>query len=127
MRRNCVERSGLAGRFGAARRPMALAHHYSGACRRLKPRDARFELANATAGAGPKAKRNEADNRKCQHHHHRKRDEPFHVRFPRPARRASGRRERDAIRTGRDRGSCYAVAGMAGPDYRSQCLITAAP
>jgi hypothetical protein len=84
MRRSCVGRSGLASRFGATRRPAALAHHYSGACRRLKPRDARFELANAAAGAGPKAKRNEAYNRKCQHHQHRKRDEPFQVASPGP-------------------------------------------
>jgi hypothetical protein len=63
---------------------MARAHHCTGACRRLKPRDARFELANAAAGAGPKAKRNEADDRKCQRQQHRKRDEPFQVASPGP-------------------------------------------
>ena len=55
----------------------------STACR-LKLREARFKHAKATAGADPKAKRNEADNRKCQHHQHGKRDEGFQDRFPGP-------------------------------------------
>jgi hypothetical protein len=63
---------------------MALARHCGGASRGLKPRDARFEQANAAARTGPKAKSNEAYNRKCQHHQHRKRDESFQVASPGP-------------------------------------------
>jgi hypothetical protein len=57
---------------------------HSAATCRLEPRQACLDRTNATAGACPKAKRNEADNRKSQHHQHGKRDEPFHVRFPGP-------------------------------------------
>jgi hypothetical protein len=74
---------------------------------RLKLRKARFEHANTPAGAQSKEKRNEADNRKCQHHQHAKRDQLIQDRVPRlqraPGRRAAGDH---VIRTGCDRGFC---------------------